>query len=74
MASAFRNTLNPAPNADTPLVLQHYNEAVLALDILYEVALLSEGAREELRAEAGRLVERAGKWRDVKHAFKESGK
>jgi len=47
------------------LAVRYYNDAVIALDELYEAALTSEGAREQLRAEAVRLVDRSVHWHDA---------
>jgi hypothetical protein len=67
------NTPEPAARDDAALTLEYLNDAVIALDVLYEAALESTGAREELRAEADRLIERAGNWRDANHVFKGRG-
>ena len=52
------------------MALDCYNEAVIALDVLYETGLESPGACEELRAEADRLLHRAVQWRDANYALK----
>jgi hypothetical protein len=45
--------------------MRYYNDAAIALNELYEVALDSEGAQEVLRRVADDLVKRAGDWRDA---------
>ena len=53
--------LNPAQSS-APLA-RIYNDAVLALDVLYEAAAAgSPGAVKALQAEAERLLIRAGTW------------
>ncbi len=59
------NTPGPVPSKQEVLVIRYYNDAVIAVDELYEAALTSEGAREQLRAETVRLVERAAHWHDA---------
>jgi hypothetical protein len=49
------------------LAIRYYNDAVMALDALFQAALSSAGAREELRAEAERLMKRGVQWRDAKY-------
>lgn len=74
MSKFSPDTTNRVPNDERVQTLRYHNLAVLALDELYEAAVESPGAREELRAEADRLVRRAGQWRDTKNAFKGRGK
>jgi hypothetical protein len=70
MARLPSNTSPEAPRDDEVLALGYYNDAVIALEVLYEAALESAGAREELHAEADRLLKRAVQWRDMKYASK----
>ena len=49
-------------------ITRYYNDAVMGLDELFEAALTSDAARDELRAEADRLVKRGIEWRDLKYS------
>jgi hypothetical protein len=67
MEESSSNTPDPAPDIPEDQAVRYYNDAVIALDLLYDVALASEGALEELRAEAERLIERGAHWLDLKY-------
>jgi hypothetical protein len=67
MLNSPPNTPSPDPEAGEVPALESYNDAVIGLDLLYEAALESSGAREELRAEAERLVARGARWHDAIH-------
>jgi transcriptional regulator with XRE-family HTH domain len=55
------------PKSDVELA-RYFNDALQGLKILYEAAAAgSPGARESLRHEADRLVERAAQWRDAQN-------
>jgi transcriptional regulator with XRE-family HTH domain len=57
--------------ADDPELLQYFDLAVGALNLLYETALAGwSGAKTVLRDEAERLVKRGAQWRDAKYALK----
>ncbi len=65
MEESSPNTTSPAASPELK-ALRYYNDAVIALDVLYAASFTSEGAREELHAEALRLMERAAQWHDMK--------
>jgi hypothetical protein len=70
MDESSRNTTGLVPNKAEVLALRYYNDAVIGLDLLYVAALRSHGARQELHAEADRLVRRGAQWRDLKYKGK----
>jgi hypothetical protein len=59
--------INCPGKADEKLAARYYNDALIALDELYEVAHGSAGALEELRSFADQLLTRAGDWRRLKN-------
>jgi hypothetical protein len=67
MEGSSSNTPDPSPSAPEGQALRYYNDAVIALDLLYAAALVCPGALEELQAEAARLVTRGVQWRDLKY-------
>jgi transcriptional regulator with XRE-family HTH domain len=59
--------------ADDPELLQYFDLAVGALNLLYETALAGRsGAKTVLRDEAERLVKRGAQWRDAKYGLKKA--
>ena len=70
MPNLSANTSKPDPEAGEVPALESYNDAIIGLDLLYEAALESPGAREELRAEAERLVTRGARWHDAQSVLK----
>jgi transcriptional regulator with XRE-family HTH domain len=67
LKSQIQNLKSPKAGDDVEAV-RYYDDAVEALGILYEVATAGHpGAKEELRAEAIRLIERGAHWRDLKY-------
>lgn len=59
MGNSPLDTTNPTPTGDE--VLNWHNDAIIAVDELYEAAVSgSEAAREKLRSLADNLVEAAG--------------
>lgn len=62
VAGSVRNTTNPAPKDGEARPRRYYNDAVIALDHLYEAAVGgSAAAQEMLRCLADRLLDAAGK-------------
>jgi len=56
------------PRKNNAACVRYYNEAVLALDQIYEAAMDGDpGAQEVICNQAGRLLLRGGLWRDLKH-------
>jgi len=69
-----QNITGADPTENEALVRRYYNIAVIALDDLYDSALISREAREELRHISDCLLKRAGdarRLREVKEKEKE---
>ncbi len=61
---------SPQPGQESPRQVliesdpvRYYNDAVIALNVLYEVAVVSEGARKDLHDLVERLLETACRWK-----------
>lgn len=51
---------------EDPVLMRYYNDALIAIEIIYEVALAGSGyARQMLRDEAARLCDRAGRLKSI---------
>jgi hypothetical protein len=71
LKSEISDFKSPGPKSKDPAARRYYNDAVEGLKLLYESALDGHpGAKEELRAEAERLLQRGARWRDATHAAK----
>ncbi|MGD0696417.1 MAG: hypothetical protein ABSB82_16470 [Terriglobia bacterium] len=67
----MKSPLNSAkPHGEGSPPIRYFNNAALALNELYEAAVVNDGALEELRHFADQLLESAGKWRRVKYLKK----
>jgi hypothetical protein len=67
---SLSNNAESVPSRTERQATRYYNDAALALDLLYEAALVSPGALQELQAEAERLLQRGTQWRDMKYILK----
>ena len=62
MAESLPNTTKPARKDAEALTRRYYNDAVIALDQLFEAAIGGSGAAQEmLRSLADQLLDAAGK-------------
>ena len=72
MDESSENAIEPNRNRREALALRYYNDAVLALDMLFEAAVAGHpGAVRLLHNEAERLVRRGAQWRDAKYGIGE---